>query len=212
MKKLLYIISGIIILIIIIAIIAGGGEKKERELTEQSQQTPQEQTQPEIKDYDIQFTADHISGRTFEASGTTDLPDGAKIHITIYDENYFEYDEADSDWRLENLTYFGDSIIVKDGKFTKTLTASELEAPLKSDKYEVEVSFNPRAQTSNIKKIVGENREYLGGDLLDVRDAGFTILETSKLISLKQEISYKIIEKKVSGTFCCFNIKSQGKT
>lgn len=184
MKKLLYIIGGIIILIIIIVIIAGSGEKKETELTEQPQQTLQEQTQPEIKDYDIQFTAEHISGRTFKASGTTDLPDGAKIHITIYDENYFEYDEADSDWRLENLTYFGDSVIVKDGKFTRTLTASELEAPLKSDKYEVEVSFNPRAQTSNIKKIVGKDGEYLEGGLVNNEIEGLTTLETSKIIIL----------------------------
>ncbi len=184
MKKLLYIIGGIIILIIAITIIAGGGEKKETELTEQPQQTPQEQIQPEIKDYDIQFTVEHISSRTFKASGTTDLPDGAKIHITIYDENYFEHDEADSDWRLENLTYFGDSVIVKDGKFTKTLMASELEAPLKSDKYEVEVSFNPRAQTSNIKKIVGKDGEYLGGGLVNNEIEGLTTLETSKIIIL----------------------------
>jgi len=194
MKKLFYIVGGVIILVIIIAI-AGGGEKKETESEQQIQQTSQEQTQPEIKDYDIQFAAEHLIGRSFNVSGTTDLPNGAKIHITIYDENYFEYDEADSDWRLENLTYFVDSSIVKNGKFAKTLTALAIEAPMKSDKYEVEVSFNPRAQINSIKKIVGENGEYLGGDLLDVRDAGFTMLETSKRVSLKQEISYKIIEE-----------------
>ncbi len=174
----------IIVFVVIIIISFTGGEKKERELTEQPQQTPQEQLQPEITDYNIQFTAEHISGRTFKTSGTTDLPDGAKIHITIYDENYFEYDEADSDWRLENLTYFGDSVIVKDEKFTKTLTALELEAPLKSDKYEVEVSFNPRVQTTNIKKIVGKDGEYLGGGLVNNEIEGLTTLETSKIIIL----------------------------
>jgi len=194
MKKLLYIVGGIIILVIIIAI-AGSGEKKETELEQQSQSTPQEQVQPEITDYDIQFTAEHLGSRKFKVDGTTNLPNGAKIHITVYDEDYFEHDKADPDWRLENLTHFGDSAIVKNGKFAKTLTALAIEAPMKSDKYEVEVSFNPRAQTNSIKKIVGENGEYLGGNLLDVRDAGFTMLETSKLVSLKQEISYKIIEE-----------------
>ncbi len=183
MKKLIYILLFVGVLVVIGA---GCGEKKETQPEQQLQASPQEQIQPEIKDYDIQFTAEHISGRTFKASGTTDLPDGAKIHITIYDENYFEYDEADSDWRLENLTYIGDSVIVKDGKFTKTLTASELEAPLKSDKYEVEVSFNPRAQTSSIKKIVGENGEYLGGELVNTEIEDLTMLETTQLISLKK--------------------------
>jgi len=194
MKKILYILGGIIILVIIIAI-AGGGEKKETELEQQLQSTPQEQVQPEITDYDIQFTAEHLGSRNFKVDGATNLPNGAKIYITIYDEDYSEHDKADSDWRLENLTHFGDSAIVKNGKFAKTLTASTIEAPLKSDKYKVEVYFNPRAQTSGIKKIVGENGEYLGGDILDIRDAGFTMLETSRLISLKKEISYKIIEE-----------------
>ena len=195
MKKLLYIVGGIIILVIIIAI-ASGGEKKETDLEQQSQSTPQEQVQPGITDYDIQFTAEHLGSRNFKVDGATNLPNGAKIHITIYDEDYFEHDKADPDWRLENLTHFGDLAIVKNGKFAKTLTALAIEAPMKSDKYKVEVSFNPRAQTSSIKKIVGENGEYIGGDLLDVRDAGFTMLETSKQVSLKQEISYKIIEEK----------------
>ena len=188
MKKLLYIIGGIIILIIVIVIIAGGGEKKETELTEQPQQTPQEQVQPEIKDYDIQFTAEHISSRSFKLNGTTNLPDGAIIWIKIYDEDYFKYDEVDSDWRLENLTYFGDTVIVKNGEFTKTLTASELEAPLKSDNYKVELCFNPRAhnQPSSIKKIVGENGEYLGGELVNTEIEGLTVLETTQLISLKK--------------------------
>ena len=187
MKKLLYIVGGIIVLIIIIAITSGNDEKKETELKQQSQSTPQEQeqVQPEIKDYNLQFVAEHFGSRDFKIDGTTNLPDEAKIFITIYDEDYFEHDKADSDWRLENLTYFSDSAIVKNGKFVKTLTASVMEAPMKSDKYEIEVSFNPRAQTNNIKKIVGENGEYLGGDLLDVRDNGFTMLETSKLITLK---------------------------
>lgn len=187
MKKLLYIASGIIILIIIITITGGSDKKKETKLEQQPQSTPQkqEQIQPEVKNYNIQFATEHLDGRNFKVDGTTNLPDGAKIYITIYDEDYFEHDKADSDWRLENLTYFGDSAIVKNGKFAKTLTASAMEAPMKSDKYEVEVSFNPRAQTNSIKRIVGENGEYLGGNLLDVRDADFTMLETSKLIILK---------------------------
>jgi len=207
MKKLLYIVGGVIVLIIIIAIAGGSGEKKETELGQQSQPTPQEQVQPEIKDYNIQFTAEHLGSRSFKVDGTTNLPDGAKIYITIYDEDYFEHDKANSDWRLENLTHFGDSIIVKNGKFAKTLTASAIEAPMKSDKYEVEVSFNPRAQTSGIKKIVGENGEYLGGELLDVRDAGFTMLEVSKLISLKKEIPYKIIEKEDISYLGCKRVR-----
>ncbi len=185
MKKLLYIIGGVAVLIIIIVVIANSGGKEETNLESESQPAPQEQAQPEVTDYSIQFTAEHISGRNLKVDGTTNLPNGAKVHITVYDEDYFKYDDADPDWRLENLTHFSDSVIVNDGNFAKTLTASEMEAPLKSDKYEVEVSFNPRSQSNNIKKIVGENGEYLGGELLDTEIEGLTMLKTTQLISLK---------------------------
>lgn len=178
--------GGAIILVIVIIAIAGGGNK-ETELKQQVQSTPQEQIQPEITDYDIQFTAEHLGSRNFTINGTTNLPDGAKIHITIYDEDYYEHDNTDTDWRLENLTHFGSSVIVKTGKFAKALTALAIEAPMKSNKYEVEISFNPRSQTSSIKKIVGGNGEYLGGDLIDIRDTGFTMLEISKLITLIEQ-------------------------
>lgn len=144
---------------------------------------------PEIKEYDIQFTAKYVGDRNFKISGTTNLPNGSKIWVTIYDEDYFEHDDDDPDWRMENLTYFADSVLVIDGKFTKTLTASELEAPLKSDKYEVEVCFNPRAQIGSIKRIVGEDGEYLGGRLVNNEIKGLTTLEISKIITVPQQKS-----------------------
>ena len=55
---------------------------------------------------------------------------------------------------------------------------------MKSDKYEVEASFNPRAQTSSIKRIVGENGEYLGGELVNTDIEGLKMLEGLKIITL----------------------------
>jgi len=186
-KKLFYIIGGIVILIIIIVIISSAGEDKESEIIQSPQQETKEKIQSEIKEYNLQFTAEHISNRTFRVIGTTDLPNGSKIHITIYDEDYFNYDDANPEWRFENLTYFGESTAVVGEKFDKTLTASEMEAPLKSDKYEVEVSFNPRAQATNIKDIVGADGEYLAGEFIKYSDVDdFVMLETSKLIELKK--------------------------
>ena len=178
MKKLLYIVSGIIVLIIINNII--GGEKKGIKL--------------KIINYSIQFTADHLGGRNFKINGVTNIPNGAKININISDENYSKHDNADLDWRFKNLTFFEDSVIVKNSKFTKTLMPSQIKAPMKSKRYKVKVFFDPCVQISSIKEIVGEKGEYLGGKL-GVKDAGFTILETSKLISLRPEISYKIITR-----------------
>jgi hypothetical protein len=204
MKKLLYIFGGLIILMIIIAIVASGGEKEE---TAQQQEKIQEQFQPKITDYDIQFTAEHLGIRKFKVSGTTNLPDGSKISIAIRDEDYSKYDTADSDWRFENLTSFGDSTTVTNGKFAKTLTASEIEAPLTSDKYEVELSLNPRGQSNDIKKIVGGNGEYLDGQLIDKKIEGLTILKTSNIITLKEEIPYKIITEENISYLGCKRVK-----
>ena len=176
----------IAIFVIIIIASSGGEEKKE---TTPEQQLPQEQIQSEVKDYDIQFTAIHLDNRKFKVSVISNLPDGSNINIVIRDKDYFEHDEADPDWRFENLTYFSNLVILRDGNFVEVFTASEIEAPLKSDKYWVELSFNPRSQADSIKKIVGENGEYLGGKFVNNEIEDLTILKTSELISLKKETS-----------------------
>jgi len=189
MSKSSFIIGKLMVLIMLIFIVSGC-------TTSENKQTQLEPIkEPEITKYSIDFTAKHISSRSFEVTGTTNLPSNSKIHITIYNEDYFEHDDADQDWRLENLTYFEDSTTVNNGKFTKTVAGTEIEAPMKSEKYKVEVSFNPRAQNNSIKNIVGENGEYLDGNLLDNSISGLKMLKTSTIVGLKKEIPYRIIEE-----------------
>ena len=184
MKKLLYIFGGIILLVIFS--VASERQKIETELELLPQPSSDEKAQSEKKDYVIQFTAEHLGGRSFKVDGTTNLPEEASIYIEIYDEDYHKHDNKSDNWRLTNLTYISFPIIAKNGKFNKTVKLTELMAPLKSDKYKVEVSFNPRAQTDSIKKIVGKDGEYLGGKFLDTEIKGLTMITVTKLISLKK--------------------------
>lgn len=179
MKKLFTLI------IAVIAITTMTGCSNQEVVTEEPEQIQQEQPQPEKTAYNLAFNAEYLGDRTFKVEGTTDLPNDSKIGINIYDVDYFDYDDADSDWRLENLTYIGDSTIIQNGTFSITITSNEIVAPLKSDEYTVEVSFNPRGQSSAIKGIVGENGEYLDGEFLDNSIEDLVMLETTSTINLK---------------------------
>jgi len=139
---------------------------------------------PESKDYGIDFTASYLGEKKFIAEGTTDLPVGAKIKIKIHDEDYYKHDDDDMDWRLENLTFITDTIVIDSQTFSATLVGTDLSAPLKSENYTIEISFNPRAQSDKIKEIVGENGEYLEGSLIDNSISGLAMLETTTTIAL----------------------------
>lgn len=141
----------------------------------------------QIRNYSIRFTAEHVGLRTFRISGTSNLPEGAYLSINIYDEDYFEHDDDPDMWRFENLTFIPRSVSVKDGKIELYVAATAIEARLKSGRYFVEVSFNPRSihNPQTVKEIVGRNGEYLGGEHLNKEIDGLTMLEVKQLISLK---------------------------
>jgi hypothetical protein len=141
--------------------------------------------EPETKEYNIVFNAEYLGNRRFKVEGTTDLPDGSQLDISIRDIDYYKYDDADDDWRFENLTSIGAFISSSNGKFSTTITSNEMIAPLNSTQYTVEVSFNPRKQTDEIKILVGPNGEYLDGVYLDKRIEGLVMLRASIVISLE---------------------------
>lgn len=183
-------IMGLVIVVIIVVIFSSDNEvpvEVEQQIqTEQKEaKIEKDEVQIEKKTYEVTIDARYIGNRQFKVSGITDLPNNSKIHITIYDEDYFEHDDANVDWRFENLTYVSDSTIVSNGIFSATIVASEIEAPLKSERYTVEFSFNPRSQSNSIKKIVGNNGEYLGGTFIDNSVNGLTMLETKTSVTLE---------------------------
>lgn len=151
----------------------------------QRTQTPLEL---QIRDYSISFTAEHVRGRSFKVGGTTNLPDESYLSILIYDEDYFEHDNDSDTWRINNLTMIARSAVVKNGAFSLSTTATAIEAPLRLEKYYVEVSFNPRSyhNPTSVNEIVGENGEYLGGEQINNEIEGLTMLEIKQLISLKR--------------------------
>lgn len=148
----------------------------------------QEVVPPVVKEYFISAEGSYLVGsRSFHIEGVTDLPDGAALSVTVYDEDYYTHDDADFDWRMENLTYVSENTTVRDGRFASLVEASEFEAPLKSDVYTVEVSFNPRnsSQPSNVVSVTGENGEYLSGNLVGESITGLRTLKFTNNINIK---------------------------
>lgn len=210
-KEELFVKSIPVFLIIIILIFAGVAfgnkisdvdksksevDKKKDEQVVKEDNQDNENTTPEITEYSLEFDAKHLGGREFEVSGTTDLPDNSKLNLEIRDADYYEHDDANPDWRYENLTYIGDSTKVDNGEFSKIVKGSESEARMKSDNYTAEVTFNPRSQSDSITRIVGEKGEYLDGELVtkeELGDLSYSVLKDSRTVTLKEEVPYRII-------------------
>jgi len=123
----------------------------------------------------IEIEAHHLGGRRFWVRGSTNLPDGAHLAVSVMDEDYHEYDDRPDQWRYENLTFIPGSVTVKSGHFTTELTGTEVEAPMRSERYLVEVGFNPWNihQPDKVIEMVGKRGENL-------RSQAVRLLQTSQ--------------------------------
>lgn len=179
-KKVIYGVIGVMILIGFAML----GASDSGDTNTQAENNPQPQQSLEIENFNISFDAEHISGRQFRVSGTTGLPNGSQLGVNVRDEGYFSYDGRDSDWRFENLTYLAGEVTVRDGEFSTVVSGSEMEAPMHSKDYEIEVSFNPVGQSSAIQQLVGSEGEKLSGSLVEESDySGLKILSTTTVIT-----------------------------
>lgn len=183
----------ILIAVLVLSGLLWASSTKNDTATEVTDVPVEEETEsitPEVRDYFISAEGSYLLGnRSFQVSGVTDLPEGARLSVTIADEDYEEHDDRDIDWRAENLTYISEYTTVRDGKFSVTVTGSELEAPLRSDVYEIEVLFNPRqsSQPNDVITQTGQNGEYLAGEQVDSSISGLKTINFMSLIDITKD-------------------------
>ena len=191
LKKILLGIVGFFALMIVIGVMTDSGEEQ-AELVTQQEEKPRESEEeiiPVLTEYTLTAETSFLVGqRTFKVTGETNLPDGAVLSVTIFDEEYHSYDDVDTDWRLENLTYVTDSITTRHGKFSKNIDVGDtFIAPLKSDVYTVELAFKPwlTDQPNKVVQMVGEDGEYLDGALVKKDASGSASLELLDSVNIK---------------------------
>jgi hypothetical protein len=107
-------------------------------------------------------------------SGTTDLPDGAKINV--------DFSVIRKNPKTESYVGVSEDVLAHAGKFRAELTPPD-HPDLAAGPNEVELLFTPRAQEPNILAFVGEDGEKLSGPSAD-RSLGFTLLKTSQRVPI----------------------------
>lgn len=113
------------------------------------------------------------SGSAAELSGSTDLPDGSSLsaEIELYTSN-------------PDATYVGNSVdaIVRSGKWSGIVPFPEV-AGFARGPHEASVMFTPKAQSSEILALVGQNGERLKGRSVK-KTFDFRVVDVSKRVRL----------------------------
>lgn len=121
-----------------------------------------------------------FAGSAVEITGTTDLPDNAKLTVDL--------DVADRPAKAKSISVSSEPT-VRQGAFSAKLEIPKLPE-FKSGKYEVEVLFTPMAQSDDILALVGKQGEKLEGSGVRKTDLGFNVMEVSQEVS--QEVSPRV--------------------
>jgi tetratricopeptide (TPR) repeat protein len=134
------------------------------------------------KDLHFNYTWKRISPRRLLVQGHMDMVGLARVTVRLRDVDYEERAHnpklSPGDrvaYKMANATLLEDHLVqVKDGKFRYELKLDEDPAdmdrpaatifPLKSDRYELSVTFNPRYQAADIQDRFGWNGEGLTDD------------------------------------------------
>ncbi len=144
---------------------------------------------------DARFDAsfERLGPRKFRISGNANLPDGARVEMSLADADYEEPTPRNFNWVVDpKLTLLYDSgvngIQVADGHFERDydLTRDIKQHPLAKDRYTLTIWFNPRNATQDIKDWVGWSGEGMTDKrYLDTSTKGLRLLK--KVIVLKRE-------------------------
>ncbi len=144
---------------------------------------------------DLNFDAEfkRLGPRKFRISGRINLPDGARVEVSLVDADYKEPSPKKFSWEVDpNLTMMYDAgingISVQDGRFDRVydLSLDPKQHPLAKDKYVLTVWFNPRNATQDIKDASGFSGECMTDKrYLDTSTKGLRIVK--KVIILDRE-------------------------
>jgi hypothetical protein len=115
------------------------------------------------------------SGERIVVHGSTDLPDGASLLITL------EAVDRQPPPRVSLRAQGTPS--VKAGQFEATF-GPFVDPELSRPPHSVDVILSPAAQSQTIRDLVGRNGEYLTGPQSRKTDLGFTVLETTQRVVL----------------------------
>jgi len=134
------------------------------------------------KNLHFDYTWKRISPRRLMIQGHMDMVGLARVTVLFLDANYEERAhhphlsrDDQTTYKMANATLWQDNLVqVKDGKFHYELKLDEDPAdmdrpaatifPLKSDRYELSVIFDPRLQAADVQDRFGWNGEGLTDD------------------------------------------------
>jgi len=144
---------------------------------------------------DVNFEAgfERIGPKKFRISGSADLPDTARIDVTLIDSDYKEPELDKFTWEVDpNLTMVVDvgihGLMVKDGKFDRiyNLSRDPKQYPLAADPYTLTISFDPQKAFHDVQDVTGWRGEGITDKrYLDTSSKGFRTIR--KVIPLKRE-------------------------
>ncbi|MCL6518262.1 MAG: hypothetical protein K6T99_00345 [Armatimonadetes bacterium] len=114
----------------------------------------------------FEATFRRLGPKQFLISGHTNLPDGARVEVTLTDFGYKEPTLEEASWQVDpNQTLVYDTgihgIVVRGGRFSREydLSKDPKQYPLRASKYKLSIFFNPRNAARDIQDIVGWSGE-----------------------------------------------------
>lgn len=141
--------------------------------------------------FEAKFT--RLGPRKFRISGKANLPDFARIGVTLMDADYKEPNLKDFDWNVDpNVTAMVEiglhGIMVENGKFEREydLSKDPKQYPFKKGRYVLTLTFNPRSATDTVQDKTGWHGEGITDrKYLDTSVPGLRTIK--KVIILKRE-------------------------
>ncbi|HUV05945.1 MAG TPA: hypothetical protein VMX94_12680 [Armatimonadota bacterium] len=146
------------------------------------------------RDVDFEATFKQLRPRVFVLSGRANLPDYARIDVTLLDEDYKEPSPKDFSWEVDpNVTALVQlgmhGMLVENGKFQSEydLSKDAKQYPFKKDRYVLTLTFNPRTASHQlVQNATGWNGEGITDKkYLDTSIPGLRSIR--KVIRLKRE-------------------------
>lgn len=118
------------------------------------------------RDVNFEVTFRRLGPRVFVVSGRANLPDFARIDVTLFDEDYKEPDLKHFSWDVDpNVTALVEiglhGIVVENGKFQRKYDLSKdvKQYPFKKERYVLTFTFNPRTAADFVQDVTGWNGE-----------------------------------------------------